>query len=272
MVPPTPEWLSELTLRTEAPWLQMGSHALRAAPTFPSGPGFEALRQRKSELLASAHRQVSVALPDVEAAAGEVARFVAGAVGQPLEANRPPLEAAALLVGEDLVVLVRKDGAWLMAAGVVCFPSQWSPASKLGLPVARIHEPVPRYAEELSDRVDRFLDHLAPDRPVWRRNWMVHASPELHAPQPVPVAGPVAPEDHWLRSERQTLTALPLTGAILFTIRTEQVSFGSLRHEPGFASRLAAAIRSTPADLTRYRLGDVDIDGIVGWLERFSSS
>ena len=245
----------------------MGAHALRAAPTFPSGPSFNALRRRKCELLASAHPQVSVALPDVESAVADVARFVAEVVGQPLEANRPPLEAAALLVAEDLVVLVRMDRAWRMAAGVVCFPSHWSPARKLGQPVACIHRPVPGYAEELSGRVDRFLDHLTPDRPVWRRNWMVHASPELHAPEPVPMAGPVAPEDYWLRSERQTLTALPATGAILFTIRTEQVPLASLRHEPGFASRLAAAIRSTPADLARYRLGDVDIDGIVGWLE-----
>ncbi|HXW81746.1 MAG TPA: heme-dependent oxidative N-demethylase subunit alpha family protein [Acidimicrobiales bacterium] len=101
---------------------------------------------------------------------------------------------------------------------------------------------------------------------------MVHASPELHAPLPVLTPGPVAPQDHWLRSERQTLTALPLTGAILFTIRTQQVPLASLQQVPDFASRLAAAIRATPADLTRYRLGDIDTDSIVGWLERTGRS
>ena len=49
-----------------------------------------------------------------------------------------------------------------MAAGVVCFPSHWSPSEKLGLPVAAIHGPVPRYADELRHRVDRFLDQLEP--------------------------------------------------------------------------------------------------------------
>jgi hypothetical protein len=254
----------------------MGTRALRVPPFVQEGgPDVDRLRRRKCELLAWAHDVVAVSLPDMEglaAAADEAAEMVARATALPLEAGRPALEAAAVLVPEDLVVLLRRDGAWRMAAGVVCFPSHWSPGAKLGRSVADIHGPVPRYAEELRNRVDHFLDHLTPDRPVWRRNWGVHASPELYAPLPVPVPGPVAPEDHWLRSERQTLTALPHTGAILFTIRTEQFPLASLQHQPDFASRLAAAICATPGDLVRYRFGDIDTDGIVRWLERTSRS
>jgi dimethylamine monooxygenase subunit A len=273
VTPRAPEWLTELTLRTEAPWLPMGARALHGAPMFQAeGPDVDRLRERKRELLATAHREVSVELPDFGAPVRDAAHYVARVTGRTLEAGRPVLEAAALTVAEDLVVLARIEGVWRMAAGVVCFPSHWLPASKLGQPVAGIHEPVPGYADELSDRVDRFLDRLKPERPAWRRNWTVHASPELHAPWPVAVAAPVAPEDHWLRSERQTLTLLPLTGAILFAIRTEQVPLASLRDQPGTAGELAAAIRSTPADLGRYRFGSVDIDGVSRWLERSSAS
>ena len=265
----TARWLDDLTLRAEPPWLPLGTRAIGATPLLEAHvrDGGE-VRRRKEQLLASARYEVSVAVPGFDAAADEAAHLVARVGGRLLEGGRPALEAAALLVPDDLVVLVQSKGAWRMVAGVVCFPSHWSPPSKLGLPITDVHGPVPRYADELSHRVDRLLDHLSPDRPVWRRNWTVHASPELHAPHPVATDGPIAPEDHWLRSERQALTALPVSAGILFSIRTEQVPIGSLRDRPDVASRLAAALRSTPPDLARYRFGDVDIDGIAAWLER----
>lgn len=250
----------------------MGTHAVRGTPLLEAdGPGFEEVRRRKEQLLSSVHDEVSVATPGAEAAVDEAAHLVARVVGRLLDDRWPPLEAAALLVPDDLVVLARGDGTWRMAAGVVCFPSHWSPPAKLGLPISEVHGPVPGYADELGERVERFLDHLSPDRPVWRRNWTVHASPELHAPRPVATARPVAPEDHWLRSERQVLAALPLSAGILFTIRTEQVPLAVLRDRPEVALRLAGALRSMPPDLARYRFGELAIDGINGlgaWLER----
>jgi hypothetical protein len=265
----SPSWLAELTLRTGPPWLSMGTRAVRGRP-LPEvgGPERSRLRRRREELLLTAHDLVSVAMPGAEAAADEAARLVAGVAGEMLDRNRPRLEAAALLVPDDLVVLVRSGGAWRMAAGVVCFPSHWSPVEKLGLPVAAIHGPVPHYAGELGDRVDRFLDRLSPDRPVWRRNWTVHASPELHAPHPVVSPVPVAYQDHWLRSERQVLMALPRSASILFTIRTEQVPMTTVSEQPPMANRLAAALRSTPPELAAYRFGTLDVDGLAAWLER----
>jgi Protein of unknown function (DUF3445) len=264
-----PGWLGELSLRAEPPWLSMGTRAVRWAPLLEAaGAERDHVRRRKEELLLSAHDLVSVAVPGAEAAAHEAARLVAGVTGGPLDGSRPPLETAALLVPDDLVVLLRSAGAWRMAAGVVCFPSHWSPADKLGLPVTAIHGPVPHYAEELGDRVDRFLDRLSPDRPVWRRNWTVHASPELHAPHPVTSPVPVAYQDHWLRSERQVLVALPRSAGVLFTIRTEQVAMATLSEHPRIATRLAKALRSTPPELAAYRFGTLDVDGLAAWLER----
>jgi dimethylamine monooxygenase subunit A len=249
----------------------MGARALHSASLVQAeGPDVAELLERKRQLLTSARPIVSVALPEADAAAEEAAHLVARHAARALEPRKPLLEAAALVVPDDLVVLLRQ-GAWRMVAGVVCFPSHWSPPSKLGLPVAQIHGPVPLYARELGDKVDRFLDRLTPGHPVWRRNWMVHASPELHAPQFVPPEGAVSPEDHWLRSERQTLTALPRAQAILFTIRTQQVPLGVLRDEPDFAARLALAMRAAPRDLAAYRFSGLDVDGIASWLESLAT-
>jgi dimethylamine monooxygenase subunit A len=285
---PAPGWLKELTWRTEPPWLTMGTRALRDTPLFePAGPESKELRRRKEQLLRSAHDEVSVALPapegpghdgrglerpglerpGLESAVNEVAQLVSRLAGARLDEEWPPLEAAALLVPDDLVVLVRQKDRWVMAAGVVCFPSHWSPPDKLGLPVAAIHGPVPRYADELRHRVDRFLDQLSVNRAVWRRNWTIHASPELHAPRLVPTAGPLAPPNHWLRSERQVLAVLPQSSGILFTIRTDQVPLAILKEQPELAMGLAGALRATPPDLAAYRFGALDTHRLANWLE-----
>jgi hypothetical protein len=268
------DWLDELTFRAEPPWLSMGTRALRDAPEVGAGGRqSELLRHRKEELLRAVHDQVSVTVSGAGADAGaesavqEAAQLVAWTTGLPLDRGWPPLEAAALLVPDDLVVLLRFAGEWRMVAGVVCFPSHWSPPEKLGLPVADIHGPVPRYADELGHRVDRFLDQLKPGRPVWRRNWTIHASPELYAPRPARVTAPVAPGDHWLRSERQVLASLPGSGGILFTIRTEQVPLAAVADRPELAHRLAQALRSAPLDLASYRFGSLDIGVLADWLQ-----
>ena len=247
----------------------MGTRALRETPVVEAGgPGSQALRRRKEELLLTVHDEVSVTLTGAQVVAGEAARLVSQTTGLPLDDGWPALEAAALLVPDDLVILLRFEGAWRMAAGVVCFPSHWSPPEKLGLPVAAVHGPVPHYAGELRHRVDRFLDQLRPGHAVWRRNWTIHASPELHAPRPPATIAPVAPGDHWLRSERQVLAALPGSAGILFTIRTQQVPLAALRDRPELATRLARTLRSTPPDLAAYRFGAVDIGVLADCLER----
>jgi hypothetical protein len=57
------------------------------------------------------------------------------------------------------------------------------------------------------------------------------------------------PEKLRLRTERQTLRRLPKTGAVVFTIRVYTVPVQQLALEAGEAARLAAAIRSWPAEV-----------------------
>ncbi len=79
-------------------------------------------------------------------------------------------------------------------------------------------------------------------------------------------SAPVAPEDHWLRSERQTLTALPGRTGTLFTIGTEQVPLAVIRDRPELARRMASALRSMPTDLATYRFGALEVDVLADWL------
>jgi Protein of unknown function (DUF3445) len=260
-VPSPPRWLDELVLEPGPPWLSMGTRAIGAAGWQIVDEDFDAFIEEKRRLLRVA-RDAVVIERDAYPAAGEAAELIKG---------HDELDKAALEVQEDLAVLVRHDDGWHLEAGVICFPSHWDPRAKLGKHITEVHGPVPHYRDELAAKVDRFLDRLAPDRPAWRRIWMLHASPALHVPHPPPpdeVARARVPDDVWLRSERQVLAALPATGAILFTIRTQQVPLGVLLERPDIAARMAATIRAWQPALASYRGGAPFLARVCAWLDQ----
>jgi len=122
---------------------------------------------------------------------------------------------------------------------VLCFPSSWRLAEKVGRPLLGVHEPVPGYDVALHDRVESLLDRLG-DRVVWRRNWFLHAhdqwfQPDRHDLTEAVPAGAID-EDLWLRSERQTLSAIPSDDGAewaLFTIRIQHTPLGTVLAERG---------------------------------------
>jgi dimethylamine monooxygenase subunit A len=268
-----PPWIDELSFQPGPPWLSMGTRALRDGPLLIDDDLRSVYLAKKQWLFANAREVVSVNLPEAAEAAAEAAELISSKRdGAHPIGKFEPLEIAALQVQEDLIVLVRSEEAWRFGAGVVCFPSHWIPTEKLGLSVTGVHEPVPHYNDELAQRVDRFLDHLAPGRNAWRRNWVIHASPELHVPRPAAVGGPVQPRDLWLRSERQVLWALPATGAILFTIRTQQCRLRALAARPEVASSMASSLRSTPESLRAYRRQDgFSLEDVIDLLETWAA-
>jgi hypothetical protein len=247
----------------------MGTRALRDEPLLVEDDLHSLYLAEKEWLFANARQDVSVGLPEAAGAAAEAAELVSSGLSGPNPiGNLRPLEVAALQVQEDLIVMIRPEDTWRFGAGVVCFPSHWVPGEKLGLPITDVHEPVPHYGEELAQRVDRFLDHLAPGKNAWRRNWTIHASPKLHVPRPPALDGPVQPRDLWLRSERQVLWALPATGGILFTIRTQQFPLRALATRPDVASSMASSLRSSPDSLRAYRRQDAfSLDDVIDLLE-----
>jgi hypothetical protein len=253
-----PGWLDELSLEPGPPWHPMGTRSLGGEMWLINDDERDVQLALKRQLLANAHDVVVACEPGADDSAVEAAEMVAGAA---------TLEDAAMAVQEDLCVLCHRDGHWRLDAAVVCFPSMWRLSDKIGLPLAAVHAPVPAYADELADRVDRFLDRLRVDRPVWRRNWFVHHSPELHQPAPPPAPEELdVPKGLWLRSERQTLRRLERTGAILFTIRTQQAPLAAVATRPDVAAAMADAIEAWSEDLVAYRAAEAWRDRVVRWL------
>lgn len=269
-----PGWLGEIDPATSPPFVRMGTRALGDGSWLLDGDDVPAQLAEKHRILAAHHDDVVAAIDGTEDAAAELLDAISHQLEEPpppASSQLHPIDAAGRLVAEDLCLLVERNGRWVLGAGSVCFPSHWRLTAKLGLPLAGVHAPVPDYATDLANRVDRFLDKLRVGRSVWRRNWTVHTEPDLYAPDvPPPADPPVTADDAgrrlWLRSERQTLARLPQTDAIVFTIRTQQVPLVAVVTHPDLRARLARAVTAWPPNQTTYRGGEALRQPLVAWL------
>jgi hypothetical protein len=173
-----------------------------------------------------------------------------------LDPDLHPLDAAARLVPEDLVLLVERDGRLVFGGGSVCFPNRWDLRSKLGLSMAGVHAPVDRLNEQLEAPIDGFFDRLTPERSFWRLGWGVLDTADWYTPLDGTAAHPSSsptPGAMFLRVERETLRRFSGTRCVLFTIRTYVTPVISSCPTPEAISRFAAALDALPADVRDYK-------------------
>lgn len=153
-----------------------------------------------------------------------------------------PLWQASLWVQDDLCLLQPSPQGYRLVAASLCAASHWRLEDKLGGSLAQIHGPIPGIATELQPAIDRFFAHIKVERPVWRGNWALTASNELNqrdgSGPPVAADSPI-----YLRVERQSLRRLPISGAVVFTIRVYQHPLALVQGNPGAWEALAAALR-----------------------------
>lgn len=169
------------------------------------------------------------------------------------------LEGAARSAWEDMCLLAQAgdEEVYRLIGAAVAFPTDWEPGSKLGLPLAAMHQPIDNYAELLASPVDRFMTKLKPDAIYGRCNWFVAPTDALRwvGEPPKQAFAHVTPENAgetlYVRSERQTLRRLPQTGAILFTIGVHVASLGSLSCEN--IAFMAEALATIPENEARRR-------------------
>lgn len=224
--------------------LTMGLRALDLQTWLDADSGHPQ-RAERTRLLAAHRPEVYSVLPEGRQPARVVAQRVADHVGCALAGLDDPLVEAAGLVRDDICVLARTGGAWRLVAAVVCFPSRWRLAEKMGQDVLAIHDPVPGYRQGLAAPTTKVFDALTPR---WRVNWTLLDDPQLFQPRS-PGGGHRPGPDSYLRVERQCL--VPIADVVAFTIRTDVVAIAELPADR--AEAVLAAARTTPAELGAYR-------------------
>jgi dimethylamine monooxygenase subunit A len=193
----------------------------------------------KNQLIDSQREAVFAALSRSAAAQGEASNLIAQALGASLIADEPALLAASRLVSDDLVIMERADDEWTNTACCLCSPTFFSAPYALGKSLLMLHAPVPDGDFGLAKRIGRVFSNLTPDLVLERHNWTVQWGAERYTPDGEPLrkaaaAAPLSEACHqlFLRVERQTIRALPLTGAILFTIRIRLTKLADLLANP----------------------------------------
>jgi hypothetical protein len=184
-----------------------------------------------------------------------------------------PLMLAGRLVQEDFCLLQRRSDAYHLVAAVLCFPAHWRLADKLDRPLLAIHQPVPGFAEQLGNPVNRLFERLQADRPVQRLNWSLVDTTDLYLPpshrtKALDITSDNAGEKIWLRVERQTLRRLPVSDDIVFGIRTHLTSLGKAIDGPPAAEALVQRLLEMPAPVARYKNIERCRAPLLAYLER----
>jgi len=157
----------------------------------------------------------------------------------------------AAIIGEDLVVLAREDSEWKIVAGAVLYPSRWKLSEKIGKGMDAVHTPVPGFAEALAPYMTATFDKITSDRPVWRKNWSLHSTADLH--QPTSIHAAATPENYWWRTERQTLTRAACGEFLYFTIRNRAEPLKWIKDDPQSATFFAETLESLRPETIEYK-------------------
>lgn len=211
----------------------------------------------KRALIADRPQEVVGCIEGAQEACEEVAAGVLSSIGASpsTEIGIDALVDAALHVADDLCILLPdENGVPRLAAAVLCSPNRWRLAEKIGGTMTNIHSPVARYGDDVASPVNSVMMRLKTERPIWRTNWGISNHPALFQPDTPPVTPQMDPGDMWLRVEYQTLRRLPITGGIVFTIRTyvEKLSDFMARDKP-LVQDIAELVNKIPEDVAEYK-------------------
>ena len=171
-----------------------------------------------------------------------------------------PLGIVGLLVQEDFCLNQWDGQGHRLTGAILCFPTRWSLAEKLGKQLMRVHEHVPGYAERLGGPVERFFSSLRDGKLAQRLNWSVIDDDALYqvsgkgrSDLDGGISALNALQRLYLRVERQSFRRLPESRAVAFGIRIHQTRLDRVAAAPGEAARLSAALQALPVDLARYK-------------------
>jgi hypothetical protein len=200
-------------------------------------------------------------------------------LGDPGTLPLPPLDWLGRQVQEDLI-LMAEDGATgtPLVAGHLCFGAGWCLDDKMGRSFLAIHAPVPLFAERIGRSSDLLMQRMKPGHPTARVGWSISTSDSLNRAPAVAnkwrqdvstITADNAGERCYLRLERQTLSRLPETRAILFTIHTYLAPIAEViaADAPARARRLANTLRTAPEEFLRYKGITQFYEPLVSYLE-----
>ncbi|KAK6346944.1 mannosyltransferase [Orbilia brochopaga] len=178
-----------------------------------------------------------------------------------------PMRTIGRLLQDDIAIMMEgSDGQYYLKSGSILLPGFWKLEEKFNMNLSDIHTSgnVPQFREKLEKGMTNFFKRVMPDDIVLRNNYFMQVDDNLAW------SDSIGPEDsdhtgwftaqknkvienHWFRSERQSLRRLPRSGGVVFTIRTYFHPVTEIVKEPYIPGRLASALRSWGDDVANYK-------------------
>ena len=188
-----------------------------------------------------------------------------------------PLDWVGQQVQEDLLLL---DASSVLQAGQLCFPSGWDIQAKFQKHFLDLHAPVPTLMSPTLRAADKLIERIPVHKPIARTNWGFRITDQMdlssrHTAQYLKLleqqADDITDENAgdkiFVRSERQTLSRLPASGFVLFTIHTYNSKVKDESQEVDRAKAMLSFLKTVPFDLLEYKLMTTYVEKLIRYLE-----
>ncbi|KAI3333945.1 alpha-1,2-mannosyltransferase [Ustulina deusta] len=177
-------------------------------------------------------------------------------------------------VPEDFAITLRDPdtGYYAFRAGVICSAMGWNVATKIGLRLDEIHQPVPDYKEKMKFSMDRFFSKMPTNKPIQRGSWDLEVDKPLFMP---PGSDRHSQDENLalsrvhLRVDWQTLRRMPLSGGIVFNFKALFTPIEAFQDEAYIPSILLKVLRHAKENLMKYKHAPHMEDAVVPLLKKY---
>ena len=194
-----------------------------------------------------------------------------------------PLLQLSNLIEEDFMLIEEVDGRALITAASNVYSSSGRLVASVGHAIDWAHIPVPGLTAMLGRRIDRIVGSVHAETPGERFNWQITPLPSIFFPRDDPHAANAAamhdireilranPQQAgdllWIRVERQTLSRLPNSRAVAFSLHTYSDPLSSIQSDLESVRAILALLRGYSAERLKYSEMDILYEPMIAWLE-----
>jgi dimethylamine monooxygenase subunit A len=198
-----------------------------------------------------------------------------------------PLLQLSYLLEEDFMLLQEAHGRPRIVAAANAYSSSGRLVSSVGYDVQWAHQPVPGLTQRLGTRIDRVLGSVHVATPCERFNWQITPIATVFFPHDDPHAANAtamhrvseelrrypdrAGDLLWVRVERQTLSRLPDSNTVAFSLHTFSDPLSCLRSDVTSLRAILALLKNYSQERWRYSEMNILREPIMSWLEAAAS-
>jgi hypothetical protein len=193
-----------------------------------------------------------------------------------------PLLQLSYLIEEDFMLLDVHGGTPRIIAASNAYSSSGRLAASVGHDVAWAHDPVPSLTPRLGGRINQVLGSIQTTIPCERFNWQITPLATVFFPHDDPHAANAAAmhavaatlrddpsragELLWMRVERQTLSRLPNSGAVAFSLHTYSDPLSSLQSDVVSIRAILALLQGYADERWQYSEMNIVREPLMIWL------